>query len=69
MVNTTFNSTEDMMIKLQSSKGKIKLKFYKNIINYDEMKIEDEAVIFIFKKILLVKMFKVLEKFILKFCC
>ena len=39
MVNTTYNSTEDMINKLQSLKGKTKLKFYKNISNcYDEMK-------------------------------
>ena len=30
MVNTTYNSTEDMIDKLQSLKGKTKLKFYKN---------------------------------------
>ena len=34
MVNTTYNSTEDMINKLQSLKGKTKLKFYKNISNY-----------------------------------
>ena len=34
MVNTTYNSTEDMIKKLQSLKGKTKLKFYKNIKNY-----------------------------------
>ena len=39
MVNTTYNSTEDMINKLQNLKGKTKLKFYKNISNYyDEMK-------------------------------
>ena len=39
MVNTTYNSTEVMINKLQQLKGKIKLKFYKNISNYyDEMK-------------------------------
>ena len=39
MVNTTYNSTEDMINKLQSLKGKTKLKFYKNISNYyTEMK-------------------------------
>ena len=38
MVNTTFNSTEDMINKLQQLKGKTKLKFYRNISNYyDEM--------------------------------
>ena len=34
MVNTTHNSSEDMVNKLQSLKGKTKLKFYKNISNY-----------------------------------
>ena len=40
MVNTTYNSTEDMIDKLQQLKGKTELKFYKNISNYyDNMKI------------------------------
>ena len=30
MVNTTYNSTEDMINKLQLLKDKSKLKFYKN---------------------------------------
>ena len=34
MVNTNYITTEDMINKLQSLKGKIKLKFYKNIGNY-----------------------------------
>ena len=34
MVNTNYNSTEDMIDKLQSLKGKTNLKFYKNINNY-----------------------------------
>ena len=34
MVKTNYNSTEDMIDKLQSLKGKTKLKFYKNINNY-----------------------------------
>ena len=34
MVNTKYNSTEDMINKLQELKGKTKLKFYKNISNY-----------------------------------
>ena len=39
MVNTTYNSTEDMIIKLKEIKRKTKLKFYKNISNYyHEMK-------------------------------
>ena len=38
MVITTYNSTEDMINKLQQLKGKAKLKYYKNISNYyDEM--------------------------------
>ena len=40
MVITTYNTTEDISKKLQSLKGKTKLKFYKNIINYcDQMNI------------------------------
>ena len=39
MVNTNYNSTEDMINILQELKGKTKLKFYKNISNYyKEMK-------------------------------
>ena len=39
MVNTTYITTEDMIIKLQQSKGKTKLKFYKNLSDYyNEMK-------------------------------
>ena len=34
MVNTTYNSTEDMINKLQSLKGKMKLKFRKNMTDY-----------------------------------
>ena len=39
MAITTYNSSEDMIKKLQSLKGKTKLKFYENISNYHiEMK-------------------------------
>ena len=39
MIITNYNSTEDMINKLQSLKGKTKLEFYKNISNYyTEMK-------------------------------
>ena len=39
MVNSTYNSTEDMIEKLQELKGKTKLKFYKIISKYyTEMK-------------------------------
>ena len=34
LVNTTYNSTEYMINKLQEIKGKTKLKVYKNISNY-----------------------------------
>ena len=34
MVNTTYNTTEDKINKLQSLKGKTKLNFYKKICNY-----------------------------------
>ena len=34
MVNTNYDSTEDMINKLQSLKGKTKLRFYRNISNY-----------------------------------
>ena len=39
MVNPNYNSTEDMITKLQSLRGQTKLKFYKNISKYyNEMK-------------------------------
>ena len=39
MVNTTYNSTEDRIKKLQELKGKTNLKLYKNIsIYYNEKK-------------------------------
>ena len=42
MVNTTYNTTQDMIDNLQQLKGKAKLKFYKNINNYyTEMKIKN----------------------------
>ena len=34
MVNTNYNTTEDMIDKLRCLKGKMKLRFYKNISNY-----------------------------------
>ena len=41
MVNTTYNSTKYKFKKLQSLKGKTKLKFHKNLSNYyDEMNIK-----------------------------
>ena len=42
-INTNYNSAEDMINKLQSLKGKQKLKFFKNISNfYDNMNIKFE---------------------------
>ena len=42
MVNTTYNSTEVMIDKLQELKGKEKLKFYKKVSNYyDEMNVRN----------------------------
>ena len=42
MVNTTYNSTEDMINKLQELKGKTKIRFYINISKYyDEMNIRN----------------------------
>ena len=38
MGNTTYNSTQDMIDKLQQLKSKTKLKFYKNISNYYDNK-------------------------------
>ena len=40
MITTSYSSTQDMINKLQSLKGKTKLKIYKNISNYyDNMNI------------------------------
>ena len=39
MVNNTYNSTKETIIKLKNLKGKTKLKFYKNLcFYYDDMK-------------------------------
>ena len=47
MATTTYNSTEDMINKLQSLKGKTILKFYKSISNYyDNMNISMDEVSF-----------------------
>ena len=40
MINTIYDSTEDMIKKLQEIEGKTKLNFYKNISDfYDNMNI------------------------------
>ena len=36
MVNTTYNPTQDMINKIQSLKGKTKLKFYQKMSNYSD---------------------------------
>ena len=42
MINTTYNTTDDMINKLKQLKGKTKLKFFKSIGNYyDEMSIRN----------------------------
>ena len=51
MVNTPYNSTQDINKKLQSLKGKTKLKFYKNISNYyDEMNFRRQSGTFQFEE-------------------
>ena len=66
MVNTTYNSTEDMNNKLQQLKGRTKLKFYKNLNNYYiEMKNKN----FQTQQVPFQEMLKVLVKFIMKYYC
>ena len=36
MVKTTYNSTQDLIDKLQNLRGKTKLKFYQNISNFHD---------------------------------
>ena len=44
MVNTTYNSTHDIINKLQSLEGKTKLKLYQNISNFcDELNIRRQS--------------------------
>ena len=44
MVNTTFNSTEGMLKKVQLLKSKTKLKFYKNVSDYyDELNVRSRS--------------------------
>ena len=51
MVNTTYNSTHDMIKKLQQLKVKTKLKFYQNISKfYDEMNIRKQSGTFQFEE-------------------
>ena len=60
MSNTKYNSMKELINKLQQLKGKTKLKFYKNISQYCEnMNIR-------FDENRLLKMLKVLVKFIMK---
>ena len=60
------NTTEDMINKLQSLKGKTKLKFYRNISNYYH---EMNKKIFDLKKILLQKRLKFSVQCIMKNYC
>ena len=51
MINTTYNSTENMINKIQQLKGKTKLKFYKIISNYyEEMNIRRQSDTFQFEQ-------------------
>ena len=51
MVNTTYNSTQEVIKNLQSLKCKTKLKFYKKTSNhYDEMNIRRRSGIFQFEE-------------------
>ena len=50
MVNTTYNSSKDMINKLQMLKAETELKIYKNISNYyDEMNIGRQSGTFEFE--------------------
>ena len=60
MVNAKYNSTEDMIDKLQQLKGKTKMKVYKLILIYHYINLD-------LMKPLLLKMLKVLIKSIMKF--
>ena len=50
IVNISYNSTQNMNNKLQSLKGKTKLKFYQNISNYCEMKYKRQSITFQFEE-------------------
>ena len=51
MVNTKYNTTQDMSKNLQSLKGKTKVKFYQNVSNrYDEMKYRRQSKTFQFEE-------------------
>ena len=70
MVNTTYKSSEDKINKLQSLKGKTKLKFYKNLSKfYDEMNIRRQSGNFQLEEDPSSRMFEVLEKIIMKYYC
>ena len=59
MAYTTFISTQDLIKKLQSLKGKTKLKVYQNLSNYyDEMNIKREGCTFQFEEDIFSKIVK-----------
>ena len=66
MVNTTSNSTNDKVSKLKQLKRKRKVKTYKSTSNYYDKR---NNKIFKFEEDLLLKMPKVLAKFIMKCSC
>ena len=68
MVNTKYNTTEDMFDKLKSLKRNSKLKIHQNINTYKNEIIYRRPVDFFnFKKILLVGTLKVLLKLFMKY--
>ena len=70
MVNTTYNSTQEMIHKLPSLNSQTKLKFHLNIINYFvEMNYRRQSGYYNLMKIFLVEMLKVLARFLMKYFC
>ena len=63
MVNTTYNSTVNMTIKLQQFEGETKLKVYKNISIMRKRILKNSDV----KKFLVLKMLKVIVNFIMTY--
>ena len=64
MAKTTYNSPQEMIKKQQGLKGKTKLKFYQKTGDFLMKWIsKGNVLIFSLKKILLVRTFKVLQKF------
>ena len=67
MVNTTYNSTLEMIDKLKELKGKKKIKIFIKIYTIIILKRKIKS--FKLKKILFLKTLKLLVKFIMKYYC